>query len=274
MQNDALIALLGQPVLYIAPMDGQAYQDAINALGISQEMSGALLGVEGRTVRRWVADQTRVAETARALLWAMRHHDPRLVLALRDGFQPAERKLPETTDRLLWALARDPTLAHALSAEWVPADGATTPLMEGMLLAVADVPSRVALLRGAERPAVPRSGERPAMAGLRDRQRERRDLLLDRSTKRRAGRLEREAAAYASDPSPIERLSGTTYQAAMGFMREWVAGDEELPEGDPAWGDIHAALRGTHEPGISMAGWVRKAAAYLVALGYEEVGDM
>lgn len=40
-------------------MTGQQYADAIRALGLSQRASARLLGVNERTVRRWIADGER-----------------------------------------------------------------------------------------------------------------------------------------------------------------------------------------------------------------------
>ncbi|MCK8787988.1 helix-turn-helix domain-containing protein [Roseomonas sp. NAR14] len=68
-------------------MSGAALRAALDRLGLSQEGGARLLGVDGRTMRRWVAEERDIPPPVIRLLWAM-ERDRTLVEALH-GFKPA-----------------------------------------------------------------------------------------------------------------------------------------------------------------------------------------
>ncbi len=63
-------------------MTPKAYADAIEKLGLSQRGSGLFLKVDERTVRKWIAGNARIPESAAKLLRLM----------VRLGLKPSDVK--------------------------------------------------------------------------------------------------------------------------------------------------------------------------------------
>ena len=53
-------------------MTGDEFQEAIDALGLTQVESAAMLGVNGRTVRRWIGDDAPIPHPVVIVLGLMR----------------------------------------------------------------------------------------------------------------------------------------------------------------------------------------------------------
>ena len=231
-------------------------QRAQRVLGLSNNEIARALGVDERRVRRWLAMDSRdIPDAARALLWLMLEHDAGLAQALLDDFRAAPRPMPEPMDRFLWVVERQSELAVRLG-DWLASDAATLPFTDAAVMALQADPSLAGNLRVAENQA----WSQPRRI---------------RQHEAQASREERERAAALDDPSDIPGLSLRTYRRVLGRVRVWVAGGSDpIPASDPAWPDMHAALKATYEAGIDEGHWSRLAIKHLVDLGYEDEGEI
>ena len=61
-------------------MKGQEYEKRISALGLNQVQSAIMLGVNDRTVRRWIADDAPIPHPVAIVLTLMQSADQRRIL--------------------------------------------------------------------------------------------------------------------------------------------------------------------------------------------------
>ena len=221
-------------------------------LGLSNAALARALGVDERRVRRWLAtDSQDIPDAARALLWLMMNKDRGLAQALMDDFRPAARAMPEPVDRFLWAIEQNYHFVGALQ-KWLAEDQSTLPFVDATILALLADPGLAASLRNTPN----RGWSQPRRL---------------RQHEAISAREEREREQALTDPSDIPGLSLRTYRRVLGRVRIWVAGgNETIPASDPAWPDMHAALKATYEPGINETHWSRLAINHLIGMGYED----
>ena len=77
----------------LARMDAPAYRAQLARLGLTQEGGARILGVDGRTSRRWALGERPIPDTVARLLWACGRF-PGLLEALRDDYEPTGTEKP------------------------------------------------------------------------------------------------------------------------------------------------------------------------------------